>query len=120
MSRTYARNHLRQTHITMGDSIVKIDDKALAMNDPNILRADPRLRNARIMIVDNNWQDTEDGYISRQVDLIISQDGRVLFSKLDDLETPEYEDIKIDNGVVRFIVPKDKQLLKRLARKIVI
>lgn len=118
--RIYVRNDLRQTHMVACDSVIKIDHKALAMNDPDILKADPRLRNAHIMIVDNDWQDTKDGYISRQVDLIISRDGRVLFSKLEDLVTPEYEDIKVDNGVVRILVPEDKQLLQRLARKIVI
>lgn len=37
MNRIYVRNDLRQIHIVVGDSVVKIDDKALAMNDPDIL-----------------------------------------------------------------------------------
>ena len=47
-------------------------------------------------------------------------DGRILLSKLWHVKTPEYENIKLEDGVVRVLVPEDKQLLGRLARKIVI
>ena len=116
----FRRPDLRQTHIVVGDTLAKIDDRALCMNDPDIIRSEPCLRNARIMIVNNDWHDTDDKSISRQVDLIISRDGRILLSNLWHVKTPEYEDIKLEDGVVRFLVPEDKQLLQRLARKIVI
>lgn len=47
------RNDLRQIHIIVDGSVIKIDNKALAMN-PDVLRTDPRLQNTQIMIVDND------------------------------------------------------------------
>ncbi len=99
------------------------DGKVLTMDDffdDCAIRSEPRLRNARIMVVDNDWQDTDDKSITREVDLIISKDGRILLSKLYHVKTPKYEDIKLEDGVVRVLVPEDKKLLGRLTRKIIL
>lgn len=50
----HVRNDLRQTHIVTGDSIVKIDQKVLAMNDPDTSRGDPRLRTTHVVLVPEN------------------------------------------------------------------
>ena len=65
MCEIYLRNDLRQIHIVTGDSIVKIDQKILTMNDPDTSRGDLQLRTSHIVLVPEDKQSL--GRLARKI-----------------------------------------------------
>lgn len=47
-----------------------------------VKRINSRLVHAKILIVDDDFQDTEDGFLKQHADVIMTQDGIVVKSKL--------------------------------------
>lgn len=83
-----------------------------------IIKMDPRFCSVKVLVVSSDFQDTDDNWLTSRAELVITEDGRILHSKLKNIRPPEFKDIKLENGkIIRGLI-FDKP--KSLKRKVVI